>query len=106
MPWTVNCYVQQGDFNVATLGGLECIFTNIVKVSTEFALLALFVMLLAGGVKYLTSGGDPKSLQSAQNTITYAILGLVVLFLIWFILLFIGAFTGVNVTQFNLPKFP
>ena len=103
MQWTNECYyTDPGGFKVATFRGFECVFTNIVKIATEFALLALFIMLLTGGFKYLTSGGDPKAVQSAQGTLTSAILGLVLLFLIWFILLFIEAFTGVKVNTLNL----
>ncbi len=36
------------------------------------------VMIVVGGVKYMTSQGDPGKLQSAKNTIMYSIIGLVV----------------------------
>ena len=36
------------------------------------------VMIVVGGVKYMTSQGDPGKIQSAKNTIMYAIIGLVV----------------------------
>lgn len=91
------------DCNVATLKGVEAIFRLILNVATQLAVLAVFIMLIIGGFKYLTSGGDPKATESAQKTITYAILGLVALIGIWLILKFIYVFTGVNVTQFVIP---
>ena len=36
------------------------------------------VMLMIGGVKYMTSQGDPQSISSAKNTILYAIVGILV----------------------------
>jgi hypothetical protein len=36
------------------------------------------VMLIIGGFRYVTSGGDSGKISSAKNTITFAIIGLVV----------------------------
>lgn len=41
----------------------------------SIAVALLFVAI--GGFKYTTSGGDPNSLKQAKETITYAIVGLV-----------------------------
>lgn len=39
---------------------------------------AAVIMLLVGGFRYVTSGGDANSISAAKNTILYAIIGLVV----------------------------
>ncbi len=67
-----------------------------------FAGIALFILLLVGGFKYITSGGDPKALEGAQKTITYAIAGLIVIILSFLILVLISTITGVDVTKFNV----
>lgn len=36
------------------------------------------IMLIVGGLRYITSAGQPQSAQAARNTIVYAIVGLVV----------------------------
>lgn len=36
------------------------------------------IMIVIGGIKYTTSNGDSNAIQSAKNTILYAIIGLVV----------------------------
>lgn len=86
----------------AQLKDLEFIFARILNVAAGFAILAVFIMLVIGGFKYLTSGGDPKATESAKNTLTYAIFGLVALIGIWLILRFVEIFTGVPVTQFKI----
>lgn len=43
------------------------------------ALAILFIVI--GGVKMITSSGNPKQLESAKKTLTYAIIGLVVILL-------------------------
>lgn len=101
--WKERCYELADGEPIATIQGLECIFINILNIATSLAGLAVFIMLLVGGFKYLTSGGDPKAAQSARNTLTYAILGLVLVIAAWFILKFIAEFTGVEVTIFKIP---
>ena len=91
---------------VVEIQALETLFSNILAVATALAGLAVFIMLIAGGLSWLTSGGDPKKVESARNTITYAIAGLVLLILAWLILRFIKEFTGVDVTIFQLPSGP
>ena len=59
-------------------------------------------MLLLGGFQHLTAGGNPEKTQKAWATITYAVVGLVLLVGIWFILRFIRQFTGVDVTEFRI----
>jgi hypothetical protein len=51
------------------------------------ALAVLFVVI--GGLRYTASGGDPKSMQEAKNTILYAVVGLVVAILAEVIVTFV-----------------
>ena len=88
--------------DAASIECLECIFQGLINVALSVGSLAALVMLILGGFKYLTAGGDPKKAQSAANTLTFAVLGVVLMILAWFILLFIENFTGVNVTVFDI----
>ena len=90
--------------DAATIQCLEPLFQNAVIAVSSLVGVALFVMFVVGGFKFLMSGGDQKQLQSAQQTLTYAIIGLVVIVLGYLILRTIQVFTGVNVTQFTIPK--
>lgn len=87
----------------ATIKDIEVIFRLILNIVVRFAGIAVFIMIIIGGFQYLTAGGDPKKAESAKNTLTYAILGLALLILAWFILKFIHIFTGINVTIFEIP---
>ena len=106
--WKTDCYsevVPAGGgtpIKVATIKGFECIFANVLNIVVRFAGIALFVMLLIGGFKYLISGGDPKKSQSAQQTLTYAIIGLIVILGAWIVFLLIKQFTGVDVLNFEI----
>ncbi|MCL4366744.1 pilin [Patescibacteria group bacterium] len=82
---------------------LQEMIQRLINLSVGLAFIVLTVVLLIAGLKYLTSGGDPKALASAGNTITWALLGIVFMILAWLILLLIEKFTGVNVTHFCIP---
>ncbi len=88
----------------ATLQGLETVFESVVTSLLALGGIVLFLMLLSGGFKYLTSGGDPKAVESAQKTLTYAIGGLVLLAGSYMLLNIIAQFTGADVTNFKIFK--
>lgn len=87
---------------VAKISDLQGVFENIVGMALGLAGIVLFILLLTGGFKYITSGGDPKAVESAQKTITYAIGGLLLILLSFLILVLIKTITGVDVTQFKI----
>lgn len=90
--------------DVATIKGLDKLFANVVTVVLELAGIILFIMLLNGGFKYLTSQGDPKALESAKGTLTHAIIGLVVLLLSFVFLVIIEGITGAKITTFEVYR--
>ncbi len=47
------------------------------------------IMIIIGGLKYITSSGDSGNITSAKNTILYAIIGLVIVALAQFIVRFV-----------------
>lgn len=90
--------------DIVQLADLECIFKNVVGVILGFAGIVFFILLLLAGFKFITSGGDPKALESAKKTLTYAIGGLVVILLSYLILVLIKTITGVDVTVFKITQ--
>lgn len=95
--------VEEG---VATLRGLEAIFSNMVSVILGLAGIVLFLLLVIGGFRYITSGGDPKKVEQARNTLTYAIAGILVIALSFLVLRIIQELTGADVTEFRIFQAP
>ncbi len=91
--------VQDG---VATLSCLPAVFSNIVYWAAGLAgIVAVFFIILAG-IKFLTSGGDPKQVEGARKTLTYAVAGLIVILLAFAIIKLIGTITGADcITTFG-----
>lgn len=86
----------------AVLTDLEFVVQQIIDFALIFAGVVCFIMLLIGGYKYLTSAGEPKAVQSARNTLTYALIGLLVIFFSFLLLRLISSFTGVDLLKFTI----
>lgn len=84
---------------IAQAPTLACI-PQIIKVLINWSLIlativALFLVIYTG-IKFINSGGDPKSVDSAKKMLTFALIGLIVVFLSFFIINFIATFTRVD----------
>lgn len=66
---------------VATVVNLFSVLVGVVAV----------LMVIVGGFRYITSGGDSGNVSTAKNTILYAIVGLVIVALSQFIVKFVLA---------------
>ncbi len=64
-----------GDNPLLGSGG---VLTNVVQILVIATGAAAVFMIMIGGFKYIISNGDPANLNSAKNTILYAIVGLAV----------------------------
>ena len=69
------------------LGGSGCdggdtqvakVIATAINILSAIGGLIAVIMIIIGGIKYITSGGDSNSVSSAKNTILYAIVGLIV----------------------------
>jgi len=55
-----------------------------------FAALLALVRLTIGGIQYIFSRGQPDKMESAQATMTSAIFGLILVFIAWLLIQFLG----------------
>ena len=83
---TVRCEQLQAserDVNdlIATVINIFSVIVGIIAV----------IMIVYGGFRYITSGGDTQKVTSARNTILYAIVGLIIVALAQFIVRFVLA---------------
>ncbi len=69
--------------NFQSVGDIGTVFLSII-----FGLGAIFtvVFLILGGIKFITSGGDPNKTAAAKSSITYAVIGMVLLILTFVIM--------------------
>lgn len=84
---------------VATFDCIPSVVGGIIQVLLMFLGAAALFYLLWGSLKFVMSGGDPKAVGAAKNTMTYALIGLVVVLLSFAILKFLGSFLGIGENQ-------
>lgn len=78
------------DSNVTTgSSNLNNVITDIVNIFSVIVGIVSVIMIIYGGFRYVTSGGDSGNVSSAKNTIIYAVIGLVVVALAQFIVQFV-----------------
>ena len=103
-PWSGVC-VSQTDQTVATIQGLQCLLANVLSIFLTVVGLAAFIMLIVSGFRLLVSGGNTQSVEKARNSVTYAVVGLVVAVSSFVILNLIAEFTGVKtILEFKIPS--
>src|SRR3989344_4159411 len=75
-------------------------FEEILRVGLTALFIVAFVLalifLIWGGIQWTMSGGDKEGIQKARLKLTYAIIGLVVTTLAFFIVNIISGFFGFN----------
>jgi ABC-type Fe3+ transport system permease subunit len=63
---------------VDTNGSIKDIFTKVINILFIVIGGLAVIMLIVGGIMYVVSAGDSKRVESAKNTILYALIGIVV----------------------------
>lgn len=67
-----------GSCSATGSGGLTNVVKTVIRILSLIAGVAAVIMIIIGGLRYITSGGDSSSTASAKNTIIYALVGLVI----------------------------
>lgn len=67
------------------------IMTTVINIFSLVVGVVSVIMIIIGGLKYITSGGDSGNVTGAKNTILYAIIGLVIVALAQIIVRFVLA---------------
>lgn len=68
----------KGDGMKDGVGDPNSLVKNIVNVVLWVVGILSVIMLIWGGIRYITSAGDSNKVTSAKNTIMYAVIGLVI----------------------------
>lgn len=68
---------------------LETIIKNILNFLSAIIGIVAVIMVMVAGFKYITAGGDSGNVSSAKSTLTYAIVGLIIVAMAQFITQFV-----------------
>lgn len=73
----------------ASATNLPALIKSIINILLYIAGAVAVVMLILGGIRYITSNGKQDQVTAAKNTIMYAIIGLIVVILAYAIVQFV-----------------
>lgn len=103
MDWGSCVFKTADGTEIATLGCLPIVIKNVINWALIFAGVVALVLIIYAGFKFVTSKGDPQGVDDAKKTLTYAIIGLIVILFSFAILNLISTVTGVG--QITNPTF-
>lgn len=93
---SISKLLGSGAPNSAPKAGFNSIISLIINLLILAAILLSLLYLIWGGFDWITSGGDKQKLQSARHKVVFAIIGLVIVFLVFFIINTIYYFFGLG----------
>lgn len=65
------------------------LIAKVINIFSVVVGIVAVIMIVYGGFRYITSGGDSGKVTSARNTILYAIIGLIIVALAQFVVKFV-----------------
>lgn len=82
---------------------LSSIFSTGVTLLLLFAVILTLFFLISAGIDMIMAGGDKQKVVNARQKLTYAIVGLIIVFFSFFIVNVIGGLFGVNLLNVPVP---
>jgi hypothetical protein len=85
-------------------GGLPTtskIIGNAITIMIILAVILTLIFLILGGILWITSGGDKAKIAAARARITFAIVGLIIALVSFFIVSIVGTIFKVNLLGVN-----
>lgn len=83
-------------------GFFQTVLPNMVGLSLVIGVLIFIFITIVGAIQWMISGGDKAAIESAKGKITNAIIGVVVLFSLFAVFIFIENFFDINILSLDL----
>lgn len=75
---------------------------NLITLGLIIGVIFFLFILIIGGIQWISSGGDKNALEAAKGKVTNAIIGIVVLFSVFAVLLLIQNFFGITILTLDI----
>jgi len=103
--WDSRCkgpdIAEHAGLDVATIRGIICILERLIKPLPGLVVLGGLIMIILGGVKIMTGGGDTKAQSAGYSQISWGIIGVLAVPFAWVLVYIIQSFTGANLSNFG-----
>lgn len=92
------------DSEVATIQGIGCLLANVLSVTLTVLGIAGFIMIIYAAFNMMIMGGNSQATEKSKNTITFAIVGIILALSSFIIVNLISSFTGIEaIKKFAIP---
>ncbi len=78
------------------------ILSNGINIFLITGIIVSVLVIVWGGISWITSGGDKQKLASARARITWAIIGLIIMFVSFFIINILSYFLKINLLNITI----
>ncbi len=102
---TIKITSKGNDFKALENLTAGSIISGAISLVLVLVALVFFFILVVGGLKWVTSGGDEKKVGAARAQITNALIGLAIVFASWAIMNLIKTVFGIDVFNLNIQSF-
>jgi len=100
-----DCWAPTEAGNILTINCIPVLVGNLILWALIFAGVIALIFIIFSGIKFITSGGDPKQVEGARKTLTFALAGLVLILLSFAILRFFSDITKLGcIREFSFDK--
>lgn len=87
---------------IATLKCVPLIFQNIIDAFIVFGGAVAVLYLVLSGIKFITSGGDQIKVAEAKKSMTFAVVGLLIVLLAFFVIKVLTKILGADCQIFGV----
>lgn len=81
---------------IASLSCIQVVYGNLGNALFVFSGIVAVFFIAFSGIQFLTSGGDPIRVGKARQSLTFAVVGLVIIVLSYFIIQLVARVTGTD----------
>lgn len=93
--------------NLQALNGVtftQGLLRTFITAALVVGVIIFFFNLLFGGIMYISSGGDKGKTEAAKSKLTNALIGIVVMFSVYAVVIIMGNIFGTNLLLFSLDN--
>jgi len=99
-------YCETIDWNNPELRALVCIFNRVYNALILSVGAVFIIWMIISGIRYMSAGGDEKAVAAARRSLTFAVLGFILVLFAYTIIALLDKLlgAGLNLPIFTIPE--
>lgn len=97
LPLIVAAQPQVPTGGPTTVANVYDIFLTVMRWVFAFAMVLALIIVVWGGITYMTAGGDEEKVGAAKKRIIWGLVGIIIIIAAWALVTIIARFLGITV---------